>query len=143
MITSSFGANQFEMSEIFKHTILVVHDGGNTETSDFVRRMPHDIEVLESSTIERAYQLIASRPKISVVFLSTSIANLIDCDFVGDIRVRKPFTSFVLLSNYLNLATLKLTNLLHCDDVIQLPVDENDIKSIIASNVKNKILNIH
>jgi CheY-like chemotaxis protein len=111
--------------------VLIVHNLDSQELRNFTNCFPQSVKVTAATTPESAYQSITGQTQLALVFLDAGLAGEDQFDLVTDIRKHQPSAVIILVSSFLNMATLRLSALLHCNDVLQLPVNPDDLLAIV------------
>lgn len=76
--------------------------------------------------------LMSSHPQVDFVIFSSDLPGLEDMGPVKVIRDRYPETPILLLMNSINIETIRLANLMGCNEVIQEPVSPCDLDLLLS-----------
>jgi len=118
-------------------SILLVHNNDNSIRSEFAISLRQTINLLEVDTLIEAKRLLLEQRNIHILFLNFSFSSKKQIDLIIDIHNQEPLMNIVFLSYSLNLATLRFANLLGCNEVLQLPIQQDELVAII-NRYKNK-----
>jgi DNA-binding NtrC family response regulator len=118
-------------------SILLVHNNDNSIRSEFAISLRQTINLLEVDTLIEAKRLLLEQRNIHILFLNFSFSSKEQIDLIIDIHNQEPLMNIVFLSYSLNLATLRFANLLGCNEVLQLPIQQDELVAII-NRYKNK-----
>jgi DNA-binding NtrC family response regulator len=92
-----------------------------------------NITFVKASNAGEALLLGARYPDADLVLVSADLEGMSDFDTVKELINQHHKRPVILLSNYINLSTIRLAGLLGCRDVLKAPVDDNSLYSLLNS----------
>ena len=92
-----------------------------------------NITFLQATNAGEALLLGANHPEADLVLVSADLEGMLDFDTVKELVKQQSERPVILLSNYVNLSTIRLAGLLGCRDVLKAPVDDSSLYSLLNS----------
>lgn len=92
-----------------------------------------NINFLYASNAGEALMLGANNPEADLVLVSADLEGMAEFDTVKELVKQFINRPVILISNYVNLSTLRLAGMLGCRDVLKAPIDSYSLRSILNS----------
>lgn len=92
-----------------------------------------NITFIQASNAGEALLLGEKYHDADLVLVSADLEGMRDFDTVRELVNQHRERPVILLSNYINLSTIKLAGLLGCRDVLKSPVDDSSLFSLLNS----------
>lgn len=113
-------------------TILLADHQGQGAHFKLLAKTEH-LTFLQAPNAGEALLLGAKYPDADLVLVSADLEGMLDFDTVKELVNQRRERPVILLSNYINLSTIKLAGLLGCRDVLKSPVDDSSLFSLLNS----------
>ena len=111
--------------------LLADHQGQGSHYKHLAKT--ENITFLQATNAGEALLLGANYPDADLVLVSADLEGMRDFDTVKELVNQHSERPVILLSNYVNLSTIRLAGLLGCRDVLKAPVDDSSLYSLINS----------
>ena len=92
-----------------------------------------NITCLYATNAGEALLLGANNPDADMVLISSDLEGMTEFDTIKELVTQFINRPVILLSNYVNLSTIRLAGLLGCRDVLKAPVDDSSLYSLLNS----------
>jgi len=124
-------------------TVLLGFSQTNTRDKLSVMFSKWDFTILTAVSGKELLNAFVGHPETSLVILAVDLGDTNGFEIIKQIRSFRDDIPVFLLAAYISFESLKLASLLGCNEILQAPVGEKELKSLVSKYLFNSYTDIH